>query len=126
MTTWPVQFTAESHFIEQISRTAPHLRFAEPSQPTHRQHHVFLGGKIFEQKMKLKNKTKQFVPLSGKDVIRQLRYRDLLEGDASALWMIEQSEDVKQRAFAAPGRTNNGVHCSPFEVQRHSAQSVHT
>ena len=36
---------------------------------------------------------------------------------------IEQTKNVEQRAFAAAGRTDNGVDASGLDLQRHAAQA---
>ena len=38
--------------------------------------------------------------------------------------MIEQAKNVKQRAFAAAGRTDDRVHRSRLESERNAAQSM--
>ena len=39
--------------------------------------------------------------------------------------VIEQTKDVKQRAFAAAGRTDDRMDGARFEIERDSAQRVH-
>ena len=48
----------------------------------------------------------------------------ILDRDPSGIRVIEQTENIKQRAFAAAGRTDHGVDRAALELERHPAQRV--
>ena len=76
--------------------------------------------------MKLKNESQKLIPFLSQSVISQVGDGLILDRDRAAVGMIEQSQDVKQSAFAATGWTDDCVHRAAFELQRDSAQSMHT
>src|SRR2546423_12425278 len=122
----PRRFFSQTNFIEQISRAFQHFRFAQPIEPPHGDHDVFLRGKIFEEKMELKDESKELVSFSGQRVVDEMRDGFVLDRDPTAIRLIEQAEDVKQRALAAAGWADHGMDGPALELQRHAAERVHT
>src|SRR2546421_179199 len=68
----PLRFRAEADLFQQIGGTLQHLRFAQHIEPAHRDHDVFLGGKIFEKKMELEDEPEQLVAFSRQRVVDQM------------------------------------------------------
>ncbi len=58
-------------------------------------------------------------------VVVQVRNRLGFDRDPAAVGLIEQTQNVKQRALAAAGRTDDRVHRAALELERHPAQRVH-
>ena len=67
--------------------------------------------------MELKDESEQLIALSRKNVIRQTRNDFGFDRDFAAIGMIEQTKNVKQRALAAAGWTDDRVHRSRLESE---------
>src|SRR3954471_22902475 len=106
--------------------TRQHLLFARDSQAPHRDHDVFLGGEILEEKMKLKNKPQELVPFSVERVVVQVRNDFVFDRDAAPVRLVEQTEDVKESVLAAARRPHDRVHGSALELERDAAQSMNS
>ena len=104
-----LEFVAQPDRVEQLRRRALHLVFREAAKPSHRNHDVFLCGEILHEKMKLKDKSEQLVALPRQNVIGQMRNDFGFDRDFAAIGMIEQTENVKQRTFAAAGWPDDRV-----------------
>ena len=95
-------------------RASPH----QSPRVAHRDHDVFLRREILHQKMKLKNEADEFVALMRKLVIGQIRDRFRFDRNPADIGLIEQTENVEQRAFAAAGGTDNSVDATGLEIER--------
>src|SRR2546423_759849 len=116
MTARPFRFLPQTDFIEEISGALEHFRFAQPIQPPHRDHDVFLRGEIFEQKMELKDESEQLVSFSRKGVIGEMRDGLVLDRDPATVRLIEQAEDVEQGALATTRRADDRMHGAALEL----------
>jgi len=124
MAAGPFRFLPEADFIEEECRALEHFRFAQHIQTPHRDHDVFLRGKIFEEKMELEDESQELVSSSSQRVIDKMRDGFVLDCDPAAVRLIEQAEDVKERALPAAGRADDGVDGAALELERHAAERV--
>ena len=74
--------------------------------------------------MELKNESNELVAFPRQLVIAQMRHGFRFDRDRTAIGMIEQAEDIKQRAFAAARWADHRVHGAGLEIQRNAAQCV--
>lgn len=74
--------------------------------------------------MELENEPKKLVPFFGQGVIGQLRNSLVVDRDPAAIGLVEQPEDIKQSAFSAAGRADDGVDAAALELERHSPQGM--
>src|SRR2546423_9091915 len=113
----PFRFLPEADFLEKKLGTLHHFRFAQLIPAPHRDHHVFLRGKIFEEEMELEDESQQLVPLSGERVVLELGDIFVLDTDTAAVRLIEQSKNVKERALPAAGWSDYGVDGAALELE---------
>ena len=67
--------------------------------------------------MKLENEAEQFVPFFGELVVSQTGDELMIDRQRPAVRTIEQSEDIKERTFAATRWTDDGVDSTGFEIE---------
>jgi hypothetical protein len=120
----PFRLFPETDFVEEKLRTLDHFRFAQLIQAPHRDHYVFLRGKIFEEKMELEDESEEFIPLSRQRVVHQMGDVFILDAHLPAIGLIEEAKNVEERAFAAAGWAYNGVDRAALELERDAAQGV--
>src|SRR3954447_25846752 len=101
MAAWPFGLGTEPDFLKQIGGALEHFRLAQHVQAAHRDHYVFLRGKILEQEVELENEAEQLVSLPGQGVVDQVRDRFVFDRDLSAVSVVEETQDVEERALAA-------------------------
>ena len=75
--------------------------------------------------MKLEDEPEKFVSFSGQGIVVQMRNRFGFDGDPSAVGLIKQAKNIKQRAFAAARRAHHRMDRPPLELERNPSQSVH-
>jgi hypothetical protein len=120
----PFQFAAEPDRIQQMRGAFVHLQLAQRCQAPHRDHDIFLGGKILEEKVKLEDEPKEFIPFPRQRVINEVRNRLIFDRDPAAVRVIEQAQDVEQGALAAAGGADYRVHGASFQLQGDPAQGM--
>src|SRR5258707_9476727 len=74
--------------------------------------------------MKLKNESDQFVASTRKLFIPQMRNLGRSDLDRAGVRFVQQTENVKKCAFAAPRWPNDGMQTSRFHIERNAAQRV--
>ena len=76
--------------------------------------------------MELEDESEQLVSFSGQGVISEIGDGFIFDRDPPAVRLIEKTENIKERAFPAAGRSDDGMHGPALELQRHAAQRVDT
>ena len=120
----PFQFIPEADSLQELRGARVHFRFAQRAQTPHRDHDVFLRGKIFEEKMELKDEPEKLIPFSGESIIHEVGYGFVFDRDPAAVCVIEKSEDVKQSALTAAGRAHDRMDGPALELERDAAQRM--
>jgi hypothetical protein len=72
-----------------MGRALVHFSLAQRGQPPHRDHHIFLHGKILEQKVELKDEAEKYVPFLRKCVIGQIGDEFVLDRYLAAVSVIK-------------------------------------
>src|SRR5436305_14726430 len=75
--------------------------------------------------MELKNESNELVPFVRQFIIPQMRYRGGVQHYRAGIRRIQQTKDIKQGAFSAPGWAHHGVHRAWLELERNPAQCMH-
>jgi hypothetical protein len=119
-----LELVAEAHEIEEIRGAIFHFSQGEQPGAAHGNLDVFRGGEFLEQKMELEDETDFLVAKKGEFVLVQIG--DELPGDfdRAAVGLVEEAQQIEERAFAAAGRAHDGVDALGIEMKRDVVEDV--
>lgn len=120
-----MRFLTEADVSQQRPRAGSHLRLTQAPELAHGHHDIVERGEFQHEKVKLKNKADMFAPRRRAIEVAAIRHQLITDPDRAVIGLVEETEQVEERALATTRRAHDRRHMTSPRLKRDAAQHMH-
>ena len=115
----------EADVSQERPRSRDHLGLTQAPELAHGHHDIVERGEFQHEKVKLKNKADMFAPRRRAVEVAAIRHQLITNPDRAVIGLVEETEQVEERALATTRRAHDRRHMTSPRLKRDAAQHMH-